>query len=323
MPAEGESGPEAGRSYRRFRLPGHRATSDVVAGAYPFLAEGGLGSRGVYVGQDAWSGGGYCFDPWVLYRDRVIINPNCLLAGVVGKGKFCLAMSLATRSIAFARRVYVPSDPKGEWSVVAEAVGGAAFQLGGASTDRPNPLDPAPRGASLADAQWHALVTNSRRALVGSLAQSSLGCALRSIKHTALDVALSGAAAETAEPTLPLVVDLLLEQRTSLPGACATDLARDGQRPRARTSPARCWRPQRSLRCPVQDRVRPPVMAVGPVQLWLHSVVPDVGLAEPGRPVGFHPLAEGQSRRSTLPRRPPTLPRLHRSARSLGCVHPW
>ncbi len=229
LPAEGVLGPEAGRSYRRFRLPGHRATSDVVAGAYPFLAEGGLGSEGVYVGQDAWSGGGFCFDPWVLYRDGVITNPNCLLAGVVGKGKSCLAKSLATRSIAFGRRVYVPGDPKGEWSVVAKAVGGVAIQVGGGSTNRLNPLDPGPRGAALSDAQWRSLVTNRRRALVGSLAQSSLGRALHSVEHTALDVALADAAAEASEPTLPLVVDLLLEPRTSLPGACATDLARDGR----------------------------------------------------------------------------------------------
>jgi hypothetical protein len=42
----------------------------------------------------------------------VITNPNGLLAGVVGKGKSCLAKSLATRSIAFGRRVYVPGDPR-------------------------------------------------------------------------------------------------------------------------------------------------------------------------------------------------------------------
>src|SRR4051812_12885881 len=189
LPAGGESGPETGRSYRRLRLPGHRATSDVVAGAYPFLAEGGLGSEGVYVGQDAWSGGGFCFDPWVLYRDGVITNPNCLLAGVVGKGKSCLAKSLATRSIAFGRRVYVPGDPKGEWSVVAEAVGGAAIQLGGGSSNRLNPLDPGPRDDSLSDIQWRSLITSRRRALVGSLAQSSLGRPLVSVEHTALDVA--------------------------------------------------------------------------------------------------------------------------------------
>ncbi|MGO4363326.1 ATP-binding protein [Terrabacter sp. RAF57] len=229
LPADGEGGPEAGRSYRRLSLPGHRATSDVVAGAYPFLAEGGLGSEGVYVGQDAWSGGGFCFDPWVLYRQGVITNPNCLLAGVVGKGKSCLAKSLATRSIAFGRRVYVPGDPKGEWSVVARAVGGVAIELGGGSTNRLNPLDPGPRDETLTDGQWAAVVTNRRRALVGSLAQSSLGRPLASVEHTALDVALAGAARAASEPTLPLVVDLLLEPSDGLPGATPAELARDGR----------------------------------------------------------------------------------------------
>jgi hypothetical protein len=41
----GEPAPMAGRSYRRLRLVPHRATSEVLAGAYPFLAEEGLGSR--------------------------------------------------------------------------------------------------------------------------------------------------------------------------------------------------------------------------------------------------------------------------------------
>ncbi len=126
LPAGGEGGTDALRSMRRLRLPSHRATSEVLAGAYPFLAEAGLGSDGVFIGQDAWSGGGFCFDPWVLYAQGVITNPNCLLAGVLGKGKSCLAKSLATRSIAFGRRVYVPGDPKGEWTAVAKAVGGQA-----------------------------------------------------------------------------------------------------------------------------------------------------------------------------------------------------
>src|SRR5665647_3295416 len=67
LPTRGEAGPAALRSYRRFRVQQHRATSEVLAGAYPFLAEAGLGSEGTFIGQDAWSGGGFCFDPWVLY----------------------------------------------------------------------------------------------------------------------------------------------------------------------------------------------------------------------------------------------------------------
>ena len=141
LPRGGEAGRAAFRSHRRFRVPPHRGTSEVLAGAYPFLAEGGLGTNGTFIGQDAWSGGGFCFDPWVLYQNGTITNPNCLLAGVVGRGKSMLAKAMATRSIATGRKVYVPGDPKGEWSVVARAVGGIAIALGGGSTNRLNPLD--------------------------------------------------------------------------------------------------------------------------------------------------------------------------------------
>ena len=63
LPRGGEAGGSALRSHRRFRVPPHRGTSEVLAGAYPFLAERGLGSDGTFIGQDAWSGGGFCFDP--------------------------------------------------------------------------------------------------------------------------------------------------------------------------------------------------------------------------------------------------------------------
>ena len=118
LPRGGEKGPAALRSYRRLKVQPHRATSDVLAGAYPFLAEAGLGSDGVFIGTDSWSGAAFVYDPWVLYEQGVLTNPNQLLAGVIGKGKSMLAKSLATRSIAFGRKVYVPGDPKGEWSVV-------------------------------------------------------------------------------------------------------------------------------------------------------------------------------------------------------------
>ena len=91
LPKRGERGEHALRSYRRLRVQPHKATSDVVAGAYPFLAESGLGPEGVLIGQDAWSGAGFVYDPWVLYSSGVITNPNCLLAGVVGRGKSTLA----------------------------------------------------------------------------------------------------------------------------------------------------------------------------------------------------------------------------------------
>ncbi|WP_270889247.1 ATP-binding protein [Pedococcus sp. 5OH_020] len=186
----------------------------MLAGAYPFLAEAGLGSEGVYVGQDAWSGGGFCFDPWELYRQGVLTNPNCLLAGVVGKGKSFLAKSLATRSIAFGKRVYVPGDPKGEWSNVADAVGGAAIRLGPGSSNRLNPLDPGPKPANLTDADWQGLLRSRRRALLGSMSQAALGRPLHPIEHTSLDIALACACNVAAVPVLTYVVDHLFAPRT-------------------------------------------------------------------------------------------------------------
>lgn len=229
LPAGGEPGPDALRSLHRFRVPPHRATSEVLAGAYPFLAEAGLGSDGIFIGQDAWSGGGFCFDPWQLYAQGVITNPNCLLAGVLGKGKSCLAKSLATRSIAFGRRVYVPGDPKGEWTDVAKAVGGEAIELGGGSVNRLNPLDPGPRASDQTDEAWTLVVRARRRVLLGSLAESALARPLHPLEHTALDVALTAAVAASSTPTLPMVVDALLDPRSAEAGATVQQLTTDGR----------------------------------------------------------------------------------------------
>jgi len=231
LPAGGEPGPFALRSYRSFRVQPHRATSEVLGGAYPFLAEAGLGSAGTFVGQDAWSGGGFCFDPWVLYEQKVITNPNVLLAGVIGKGKSTLAKSLATRSIAFGRRVYVPGDPKGEWSIVARAVGGVAIQLGGGSANRLNPLDEGPRPPGLSGPEWADLVASRRRALLGALAESALGRPMRAVEHTALDLALRAACARSSVPTLPMVLEAIFRPSGDDhdTGASVLELAADGR----------------------------------------------------------------------------------------------
>ena len=229
LPAGGQSSPAALRSYRRCRVPPHRGTSEVLAGAYPFLAEGGLGSDGTFIGQDAWSGGGFCFDPWVLYQNGTITNPNCLLAGVVGRGKSMLAKAMATRSIATGRKVYVPGDPKGEWSVVARAVGGVAIELGAGSPNRLNPLDEGPRPTAIADNTWALLVASRRRGLLGSLVESALTRPMTSVEHTALDQALRAVVAGAGTPTLPKVVDALFNPSLPADGATIPELTVDGR----------------------------------------------------------------------------------------------
>lgn len=211
LPRSGEPGPAALRTPGRFRLPRHQDTSATLSGAYPFLAEAGLGGDGVFVGQDLYSGSSFVFDPWVLYQRGVITAPNVILAGIVGSGKSALAKSLYTRSLAFGRRVYIPCDPKGEHSAVAEAVGGKAIVLGHGMSNRLNPLDAGHRPSGLDDAQWEAQVTARRRDLIGALAETVLDRRLTPLEHTAVDVALSATVRASEVPVLPLVVDRLLD----------------------------------------------------------------------------------------------------------------
>ncbi|MGI8753309.1 MAG: ATP-binding protein [Acidimicrobiales bacterium] len=234
LPPGGEPGADALRSYRRLKLPPHRATSEVLAGAYPFLAEAGLGSAGVLIGHDSWSGAAFVYDPWVLYRsdvnpDGVLTNPNVLLAGIIGRGKSTMAKSLATRSIAFGRKVYVPGDPKGEWTVVSKAVGGQAIELGGGLANRLNPLDEGPRPSGFDDGAWATENSKRRGGLLGSLTESALGRPLLPTERTALTVALEAVVARNTTPTLPMVVDALFAPPTAVDGSSVTQLTDDGR----------------------------------------------------------------------------------------------
>ena len=229
LPRGGESGPDALRSYRGLRVQPHRATSEVLGAAYPFLAEAGLGSDGLFIGQDAWSGSSFCYDPWVLYASGVITNPNCLLAGVVGKGKSTLAKAIATRSIVFGRKVYVPGDPKGEWTTVAKAVGGQAIELGVGLPTRLNPLDEGPPDTTVPSDDWRATVTSRRRDLVRAMVESALGRDLLAVESTALFAALDAAVGEHSVPILSHVVDAMFRPRAEVDGSTVAQLVDDGR----------------------------------------------------------------------------------------------
>jgi hypothetical protein len=239
LPAGGEHRPAALRTYRRFKVQPHRATSDLLGGVYPFLAEGGLGSDGVYIGTDAYCGSAFVFDPFVLYQRGAITNPNMLVAGVLGAGKSAFAKSFTTRSIPFGRRVYVPGDPKGEWSVVARAVGGQAIELGRGLRSRLNPLDEGIRPSVwvaadgsrevMTDDLWAAVVRGRRQDLLKAVTQSALGRDLASVEVTAVFAALDAAVAETEIPTLPHVVAALHDPRSAVEGSTQGQLREDGR----------------------------------------------------------------------------------------------
>ncbi|EYT56577.1 ATP-binding protein [Leucobacter sp. UCD-THU] len=214
IPAPGEAGPAALRQHLRLRVPQHQDTSAVLQGLYPFLAEGGLGANGVFVGQDLYSGASFSYDPWELYARGIITAPNIILSGIVGSGKSSLAKSLYTRSLAFGRKVYVVGDPKGEHSHIARLVGGHAIELGHGRRARLNPLDEGYRAGGLSESEWQAQVNARRRDLLGALAETMLARPLSPVEHTAIDVGLRAAVAENSVPILPQVVDRILHPGT-------------------------------------------------------------------------------------------------------------
>ncbi|MFE2108012.1 ATP-binding protein [Kitasatospora sp. NPDC059463] len=237
-PASGRPGPASLRG-GKLRLPAHRMTTATASAAYPFLAEGGLGSSGVLIGRDVHAEASFVFDPFALYgKVENFTNPNCLIAGVIGQGKSALAKSIALRSTAFGYRVYVPCDPKGEWTSVSQAIGGTTIALGPGLPGKLNPLDAPPPPAGVDPADWAGEVRKRRLLLLGSLARTVLHRDLHPMEYTALDVALDAVVTRTDQtgqvPLLgdvaavlgqPAVLDAALGDPTRRVGAAALDLA--------------------------------------------------------------------------------------------------
>jgi type IV secretory pathway VirB4 component len=215
------------------RVQAHRATSATLAAAYPFLAEAGLGGAGMLIGTDAYSRRSFVYDPWVLYQQGVLTNPNVAVAGEIGAGKSALLKSLVARSLCFGRRAYVPGDPKGEWTPLTRAVGGTALELGPGMPARINPLDAGTRPGRLDECEWRRDVRARRLALLTSLAETLMGRPLSPVEHTATAAALDTAARHVGEPVLPQVVHTMLDPDTATelpPGVTSTErLAEDGR----------------------------------------------------------------------------------------------
>ena len=139
----GRNGPGRAAPAAALRLRKHRATTANLSHVYPFLADGGLGSAGIYVGRDSYSGASFCYCGFDLYnrRPRLVSNTNIMMVGNIGWGKTNTAMALAVRNLPFGRRIVVPGDPKDDWLRLAIALGGQGIRLGRGLPARLNPLD--------------------------------------------------------------------------------------------------------------------------------------------------------------------------------------
>jgi hypothetical protein len=191
------------------RVPAHQVTTRNLGAAYPLVAEAGLGHRGVLVGQDLL-GGSFVYDPFELYTQGVVSNPNMIVFGQIGRGKSAFVKTYLWRQAVFGRRAWVV-DPKGEYGALAEAWGATPIALRPGGSVRLNPLDPGPGGERAPGAEGADGADGRQVELLAALAAACLGRTLLPRERVAVDLALANVAGPGRAPTLPQVVDAMLE----------------------------------------------------------------------------------------------------------------
>lgn len=194
----------------RAERPGHSATTAHFQSAYPFLAEGGLGVPGAYIGRDA-CGGAFLFDPWAAYEAGILSGPNMLVVGQLGKGKSAFLKTYIARQYVFGRQAWV-LDPKGEYGPLSQALGGTVIGLVPGGSVRLNPID-------------SRMGREAQLSLLRSVAAAALGRKLAPEEDAGLRVALRVACEASDHPTLPQVVDALLHPSAAMTAVLVMELA--------------------------------------------------------------------------------------------------
>ena len=206
--------------------PGHRATTRHAQAIYPFMAAGGLGSRGIFIGRDS-GGGAFCYDPWALYADGRLDDPNAIVLGKLGQGKSALVKTLLWRMLLFGRRAFV-LDVKREYGPLCAAAGVAPISLMPGGGVRLNPLASRPEEHAQLD-------------LLRAVAITALGGPLTQVEAAALREALRTVRAAGREPTLPDIAALLFS-----PPAALAEALRSAPEALARRRPPRRARASRT-----------------------------------------------------------------------------
>ncbi len=184
-----------GRGIRAAERPAHRTTTRHAQAIYPFIAAGGLGPRGVFIGRDS-SGGAFCYDPWALYQEGVLDDPNVIVLGKLGQGKSALVKTLLWRMLLFGRRAFV-LDVKREYGPLCAAVGVRPISLVPGGGVRLNPLASHPEEYAQLE-------------LLRAIATTAIGSELSQVEAAGLREALRTVRARgVGEPTLPQIAAAL------------------------------------------------------------------------------------------------------------------
>jgi type IV secretory pathway VirB4 component len=177
--------------------PGHRCTTRHAQAIYPFMAAGGLGGRGVFIGRDG-AGCAFCYDPWTLYGEGILDDPNAIVLGKLGQGKSALVKTLLWRMLLFGRRAFV-LDVKREYGPLCAAAGVRPISLVPGGGVRLNPLAARP--------EEHAQLE-----LLRAITTTAVGGPITQVEAAALREALAIVRRTGAsEPTLPDIAAVLFD----------------------------------------------------------------------------------------------------------------
>lgn len=208
------------------RPPVHRVSTRVLQAAYPFVAGTGAPTKGGLIGENMFKRRGYSLSPWEAYAAGQARSFAVAIFGPPGTGKSMGCKVWANRLLSDGVRFAVPSDPKGEWTVLAEKAQGRTISVKPGGRHVLNLLDPGPDRPDLGREEYTELVLQQRRSTLRKVVGILRGSAgLADVEHTALDLALGEVLTRTDSPTAGAVLDALLE-----PAPATRALVGDGGR---------------------------------------------------------------------------------------------
>ena len=162
----------------------------------------------MFIGRDA-SGGAFCYDPWVLYGDGALDDPNVIVLGKLGQGKSSLVKTLLWRMLLFGRHAFV-LDVKREYGPLCRAVG-----------VEPISLDPAAACGSIRSPRGPE--EHAQLELLRAIAVTALGGPLTQVEAAALREALHTVRGRgDGEPTLPEIAAVLFAPVAEMADALRT-----------------------------------------------------------------------------------------------------
>lgn len=119
------------------------ASSQQVAGFFPFCVGSSAPMVGVPLGRNLINGQTVTGDPISYYLQKLISAPSALVMALNGRGKSSLVVRMALGIADAGFLVMALGDSKGEYRAVVDELGGQVIQVG-PEMDAVNPLDAGP-----------------------------------------------------------------------------------------------------------------------------------------------------------------------------------